>query len=1119
MTRVGGRLRRMVGLLVWSVIFFGLIQEASAFGIKHYLSGRWAFSGAVRVKLLFLKVSSKRGGIVVNAVPIRWRDAEFSLLHGLSIGEIEVGKEKNPAARIRDVFLEDLRPLCAGTVGRAEMRVFDPAWRKLSSVSSASKKGGAAFSLPVDIDIAHLELDAPGGKWRGTAEVRGENEGANGTFVLQMSGPENCKGSVSGSWEEKSGELFFQLFMPERAEAYFDFRWKRSEFILTGDYFGNEGNFGVNASGLWDKSADILLWNETPNQRFNYLPIGVTWNKRAGRLIPTVDFEPGVVTIPKFELGKKAWFSGGKLTVDFFVNPVNTMPSGVCLHLEGTLHAEKVLRGLTRKTVLNLYYDNDGVFTQNLPEENSSPSDLVEKKGPGFLLSGRVEGAGKGRKKNRNTKVDDLADFTVSGEIKKGVVFRGLFRIEGLRTEFSGKVEGLDWRVDGKLHWNAVSKSGAHFVPGPLSPLDGAFSLTGEGWYIDEGRLNANGSGTWKLSLLKGKTALSVHGGDFCAAGVLVRGLVGEASFTGANAKPGAECKLKAREIVYSTTRLDNASLKGGGRLNNLAFDFSVGVPQLEGSAKGKITVDLTSPPLKARLQGGTLSMLEKKIVIDGLSTDWMDENEASPGWKAEDAFIWGKRVNPISGRLNVHGADTVEATFPVWSGTGEVKVALNAGKDIGPRVKIALTGVELSPVGKFLGNWIELPLEIKKGKGSGTVELPLENLPEGIVFSVTPDEAELNIGEGNFYGVSGTLKGKYDNKALKCSSSGMSLEKGKVPVALNLVYDGKKTKLSFDCPETDLASLQNAVFDFLPEYLGYGKMSGRGSVRGAFRYRKGIATLKGVVRTRKGAFTSEDGALLIRGVKGSVPISLAFGEGLKESETAPEAGIRGKDYELSIRKVAYSVFTVKRIRMKSHLIGRKLIALLDSGRLWGGDIDGELSLRILKGDITYSGKMKLKGLSLWEFCRESRTLEGALSGQFSGTLNIKASSLGMGNARGLLDIRVDKNSKEKKRISRDFIVRIGGGKIRRVLKSHVLTYDRASLKCGLDNGVLTFYNLELSHRANPLKSIMRRDISFELRIPNNNSISIWKLIEQIKKLEENSVPDQDAGNEKQAHR
>jgi hypothetical protein len=53
-----------------------------------------------------------------------------------------------------------------------------------------------------------------------------------------------------------------------------------------------------------------------------------------------------------------------------------------------------------------------------------------------------------------------------------------------------------------------------------------------------------------------------------------------------------------------------------------------------------------------------------------------------------------------------------------------------------------------------------------------------------------------------------------------------------------------------------------------------------------------------------------------------------------------------------------------------------------------------------------------------------------------------------------------------------------------------------------LDRGIVTFYDLKLFHEANPVKALFRKDVSFELRVPGRNTISVWQLLNHIKGLE-----------------
>ena len=96
----------------------------------------------------------------------------------------------------------------------------------------------------------------------------------------------------------------------------------------------------------------------------------------------------------------------------------------------------------------------------------------------------------------------------------------------------------------------------------------------------------------------------------------------------------------------------------------------------------------------------------------------------------------------------------------------------------------------------------------------------------------------------------------------------------------------------------------------------------------------------------------------------------------------------------------------------------------------------------------------------------------------------------------------MDPEGAEPKVISRDFLVKMGGERIRSLLHSNQLEYDKAAFQCGLSGGLLSVYELELQHQANPVKALVRKDVSFEVRVPQKNSISLDQLVKNIKNLE-----------------
>jgi hypothetical protein len=140
--------------------------------------------------------------------------------------------------------------------------------------------------------------------------------------------------------------------------------------------------------------------------------------------------------------------------------------------------------------------------------------------------------------------------------------------------------------------------------------------------------------------------------------------------------------------------------------------------------------------------------------------------------------------------------------------------------------------------------------------------------------------------------------------------------------------------------------------------------------------------------------------------------------------------------------------------------------------------------------------------MSLKAFCDESGALKGFITGTAHAGLTLGGDALGVSRAKALANVWVDPEGPEPLEISRDFLIKMGGEKIRSLLHSDILEYDQASLTCGLSGGILSVYELELSHRANPLKALMRKDVSFEVKVPQRNSISLEQLVKNIKNLE-----------------
>jgi hypothetical protein len=100
----------------------------------------------------------------------------------------------------------------------------------------------------------------------------------------------------------------------------------------------------------------------------------------------------------------------------------------------------------------------------------------------------------------------------------------------------------------------------------------------------------------------------------------------------------------------------------------------------------------------------------------------------------------------------------------------------------------------------------------------------------------------------------------------------------------------------------------------------------------------------------------------------------------------------------------------------------------------------------------------------------------------------------------------VDPSGDEPLVLGRDFLVKVGGAQMKKLVTSRFQNYDEAALKVGIQGGSLSVQDLVLAHKANPLKAVMRKDLSFELRVPLNNSISLYHLLDLVKGIQEKSA-------------
>jgi hypothetical protein len=447
----------------------------------------------------------------------------------------------------------------------------------------------------------------------------------------------------------------------------------------------------------------------------------------------------------------------------------------------------------------------------------------------------------------------------------------------------------------------------------------------------------------------------------------------------------------------------------------------------------------------------------------------------------------------------------------------GEVTGRLPLGSAGRPLLRLDAKGVDAAPVPPYLREWVELPLTAGNGKLSGSVLIDLDNAVEGLAIDVDLGEVDIRVPDETSLlpRCSGRFHGLLSGGVFEIPEASMALDGGKVPTSFALRSDGAGTRFTFGTPMMEAERLQKAAFDFLPESLGYATFQGAASASGVFTAADGQMRMDLVLRAEKLEYMSEDKSLRLRGVSGTIPIPLNL-SGKEPDLSGYQNPARAGHFDafrqlerppasaepLAVDRIRYSVFSADALKLYTKVDDGILSLWLTEADLWGGHLRGAARFALSGGGVRYAAQFLGRDLSLKAFCEQSGALRDFISGTADLSVTVGGDGIGATKAKALSDVWVDLEGPEPRVISRDFLVKMGGEKIRSLLHSDLLEYDKASLTCGLSGGTLSVYELDLSHRANPLKALMRKDVSFEVRVPQRNSISLDQLAKNIKNLE-----------------
>jgi hypothetical protein len=163
------------------------------------------------------------------------------------------------------------------------------------------------------------------------------------------------------------------------------------------------------------------------------------------------------------------------------------------------------------------------------------------------------------------------------------------------------------------------------------------------------------------------------------------------------------------------------------------------------------------------------------------------------------------------------------------------------------------------------------------------------------------------------------------------------------------------------------------------------------------------------------------------------------------------------------------------------------------ASRLFHGAILGRGSFS-LAGGGRFGGDIMVHDLSLRELCESYPAIKGYMSGRVDGFASLFAEGWDLSDIKGLVEFWSRSAAGEKMLISKEFLQKLSGKKMKGLLFKKDRPYDRGEILAYMEDGYLTFRTLEISHT----NLLGIRDLGVTVA-PLQNKISLGHLLSAVR--------------------
>jgi hypothetical protein len=325
--------------------------------------------------------------------------------------------------------------------------------------------------------------------------------------------------------------------------------------------------------------------------------------------------------------------------------------------------------------------------------------------------------------------------------------------------------------------------------------------------------------------------------------------------------------------------------------------------------------------------------------------------------------------------------------------------------------------------------------------------------------------------------------------------------------------------RFTLSLPETPLPAAVSIFANLLPLSLREARTEGILSLKGEVTLAEGKTNLSGELSVTGGSVALPSQQFSMEGIEGTVPVSLALpaaGEKPPRRDAGFSRGTYPRDLEYLKQPLGPPTFSIARLRFglletgvtRFHLraAGPRTELVRFETSVYGGELRGRGGFTWDRGPV-YDFDLVINDLSLRRFCGTIPAIAGYLSGKVDGVVGLHGEQGGLNGILGYFDIWTRRTEDEEMLVSKEFLQKLAGKKLKGFFFRDDRPFDRGELSGHLSRGDITFSALDISHTN--LFGI--RDLSVSV-VPTQNRISLEHLISSIRTAAKRGKPAREGG-------